>query len=388
MAVAVICECNPFHNGHKYLFETAKKISGEPLVAVMSGSFTQRGEAAIADKFVRTKAMLKNGADLVVELPTVYAVSNAQHFAQGGVSIAKAFDSVRFLAFGCESDDISALNQAAQAVDNSQVKAELNKLMKTGDYYPRALQTAVNKVYGKQISDIMSEPNNVLALEYIRALKDSPITALPIQRTGTAHDSSEISGSFASASLIRQLLSQKKDVSLFMPNCEYYNEITNPDNLERAMLYKLRTLTRDGLAMLPDVNEGLENRIYEAVRSYDSVKEIISAIKTKRYTHSRIRRILICALLGITKADSQAPVEYARVLGFTGTGASLLKECRLNVVTSVSNGLKIGGNTEKLLSKDILATDISGLAYDNVRISGADFYTPVIKPQQPEYYPN
>jgi cytidyltransferase-like protein len=377
MAVAVICEFNPFHNGHKYLLNRAFELSGEPVIAVMSGSFTQRGEVAVTDKFSRAKAALNNGADLVVELPLAYAVSNAERFAFGGVSLARAFDDVNYLAFGCESDDVEALQQAACSLDNPDVKAKIKALMNSGDYYPRAVEKAVREVYGDKTAEVLSTPNNVLAVEYIRALKGSRIKPLPIMRRGVAHDSSKTCGSFASASQIRALLRAGESAEKFMPSKT--EKITYPHNLEQAVMYKLRSMTKADFAQLADVNEGLENRIFDAVHNYNSVEEIINQVKTKRYTHARIRRILTSALLGLTREIQQTPIEYARVLGFTQRGAALLKGCSLKVVTSASDGLKLGGNTEILLKKDILATDIAALAYKKPQKTGADFTTPIIK---------
>lgn len=377
VAVAVISEFNPFHNGHKYLVDTAKEKTGESVIVIMSGSFVQRGEVAVADKFERAEIALKNGVDLVAELPAVYAVANAQRFAECGVKIARSFGCVNYLAFGCETDDISLLKTAAYAVDDAKVGKLVARQMKSGCYYPRALEYAVRRVFGNDVAEVFTTPNNILALEYLRALKGSNIVPLPIKRTGAAHDSSQTSEKIASASQIRQLLRSGGDVSAFVP-CTV-SKITYAQNLERAVLYKLRSITSEELAKLPDVNEGLENRIYDAVHKYNSVEEIISAVKTKRYTHARLRRIIACAVLGITEALQNTPCEYVRVLGFTSEGEKLLKSCGADVVTSVAKALKNGGENAKLLEKDLLASDILALAYDKITDCGADFYTQIIK---------
>ena len=203
--VAIICECNPFHNGHQYLFETAKRLTGEPVLAIMSGSFTQRGEVAVCSKFERAKIALEHGADLVVELPTVCAVARAQRFAQGGVSIADAFGA-HYLAFGCECDDLSALRQAAFALSRADVNGEIARLMKNGAYYPQAVERAVRAVCGDRAADVLTAPNNILAAEYIRALVGSDIKPLPVRRVGVAHDSEIPSGGYCSASRLRRIL--------------------------------------------------------------------------------------------------------------------------------------------------------------------------------------
>lgn len=377
MAIAVVSEFNPFHNGHKYLLEKAKTLTGEPIIAVMSGSFTQRGEVALASKFSRAQTALQNGADLVIELPVVYAVSNAQRFARCGVEIAKSFDCVNYLAFGCENDDLQILSNAAAAIENDEVKKIIAEEMKNGNYYPRAIEKAVREVFGDLTADMVSSPNNILAVEYLRNLNDSKIKPLPIKRVGAEHDSEITSGEFASASQIRNLLRNQENAEKYLPTVP--ESITYPENLERAVLYKLRSMSAEDFRKLPDVNEGLENRIMSAAKKYNSIKEITDCIKTKRYTHARIRRIIICAFLDITEDLQNTSVEYARVLGFSKSGAELLKSCRFEVVTSVAKALKNEGNIAKLLEKDILSTDIAALAYDAVQNSGADYVTPIVK---------
>lgn len=377
MAVAVISEFNPFHNGHKYLVQTAKKRTNEPVIAIMSGSFTQRGEVAITDKFSRAKTALENGVDLVLELPTVYAVANAQRFAFGGVQIAKSFDCVNYLAFGCESGNVDSLKNALNAVKSPAVNEILSQKMSNGDYYPRALQSAVRAIFGEETAEVLSSPNNILAVEYLKNLADTDIQPLAVKRIGTAHDSDEACEEFASASLVRSILRSGENAEKYIPSV--VQKITFPENLERIMLYKLRMMSAEDFRLLPDVNEGLENRIADAVKRYNSVKEIISSVKTKRYTHARLRRIMTCSLLDITENLQRAPIEYVRVLGFTKEGASLLKDCRFEVVTSVAKALKADTNITKLIEKDVLATDIAALAYNDVDRCGNDYIQQIVK---------
>ena len=377
MAVAVISEFNPFHNGHKYLVEQAKMLTNEPVIAVMSGSFTQRGEVAVTDKFSRAKTALENGVDLVVELPVVYAVASAQRFADSGVRIAKAFDCVNYLSFGCENDNIIELKAAADALGNAEVREIISVQMKQGCYYPRAVEAAIREVFGNKTAEIIRTPNNILAVEYLRSLGNCKIKPLPIMRKGTEHDSDKVCGELASASHIRSLLRSGESAYKYLPSVP--ENITYTENLERILLYKLRMMNAEDFAKLPDVSEGLENRISDAVRNYNSVGEIISAVKTKRYTHARLRRIMTCALLDITESLQCTPIEYVRVLGFTNTGASLLKNCRIKVVTSVAKSLKSDSNISKLLEKDVLATDIAALAYNDVGRCGSDYVEQIVK---------
>lgn len=379
--VAIICEFNPFHNGHHYIIETAKRLTNEPVLAVMSGSFCQRGEVAVCSKFERAAAALRYGADIVAELPAVHAVSCAQRFAQAGVHIATAFESTSCLAFGCEDDNLPALQAAADAFQNEAVNRKIALLMKGGAYYPQAAEQAVREVCGDAAADMLTQPNSVLAVEYLRALRGSSVKPLPVRRVGTAHDSRESCGGYLSASAIRERLRRGEDVSAFMP--EPPADVTHPALLERAVLCRLRTMTAADFRALPEVGEGLENRLTAAVKTCHSVEDIIAAVKTKRYTHARLRRILCCALLGVTESLQAQRADYVRVLGFSQTGAALLKTCRLPVVTSAAKAMKADSTAAEFLRRDILATDIAALAYQAVKPCGADYHTKLIRFWQP-----
>ena len=378
MAVAVICEFNPFHNGHRYLLGKAKELTGEPVLAVMSGSFTQRGEVALCSKFERAEAALKSGADLVAELPAVYAVSCAERFARGGVNISKMFGCVNYLAFGCEDDDIDLLKTAAFAGENPEVNAIIAEQMNSGSYYPKAYEYAVRQVCGGEVADLLTKPNNILAVEYIRALRGTDIKPLPIKRAGAEHDSDGADGIYASASYIRKLLRSGEGADgllAYVPS-----EITYPEKLDRALLYKLRNMNAEQLRALPEVGEGLENRILSAARKFGTAEEVIGEVKTKRYTRSRICRILTCALLGITEELQTKTADYARVLGFTDEGGKMLKTCSGRVITSVAKTDGLDADSAELLAADVRATDAAALAYEKVKPCGADYLTKIIKP--------
>ena len=377
MATAIICECSPFHNGHQYLFRTARLLTGEENIAIMSGSFTQRGEVAVTDKFTRAGALIRGGADLVLELPAAFAVANAQRFAEGGVRIAKSFACVNTLAFGCETEDIGVLRTAANALRSERVNSLIAEEMQAGGYYPRALQSAVEKVYGADAAAALSSPNNILAVEYIRALEGSGIAPLPIKRKGVSHDSGTPSGNFASASQIRAMLRNGEDVSRFVP--EAPQKITYPERLDAAVLYRLRTMTAEELRRVPDVGEGLENRILEAAGQSGSVEELLQRVKTKRYTHARLRRIITCAFLGITEELQNTPADYARVLGMTDWGAGLLCSCRCEIVTSAAKSLRENAEIAPFLRLDIRAGDLAALAYDPAQPSGSDYCTRIVR---------
>lgn len=378
MAVAVICEFNPFHNGHKYILSRSKKLTGEPIIAIMSGSFTQRGEVAVTDKFTRAKIALQNGADLVIELPAFGAISCAERFAKTGVGIAKAFECVDYLAFGCENDNISALYKLVEAKNNEKVNELVRKKMREGDYYPRAFESAVSQVYDAQTASALKGSNNILGVEYISALRNTNIKPLPIKRIAVEHDSESTHMEYASASYIRGRIRNCKNADEFMPFSSF--DITKPSNLECAVLYKLRSMTSDDLRMLPEVGEGLENRFIDAIKQNVTVEGIIDAVKTKRYTRARIQRIITAALLGVSDELQKNNPMYARVLGFTDLGSTLLKTCKLPVVTSVAKAMNsFVGTAKKSLEIDVFATDIAALAYDERKKTGTDYIVPVIK---------
>ena len=380
---AVICEFNPFHNGHKYLLSEIKAQGYDTIIGVMSGSFTQRGEVAILDKFERAKTALKNGADLILELPVPYAVASAQIFAKGGAQIIKATGVVDTVFFGSECGDIELLKKAAFATKDEKVAEILKENMDKGDYYPLALEKAVKEVFCSEISDILASPNNTLGVEYIKELEGSGIETATIKRIAVEHDSSASKGEFASASLIREMIFKGEDTRNFVSDGEFKNP-AGTEFGERAVLYKLKSMKAEDFENLPDVTEGLHNRIYNAVRKCSTLEELLREIKTKRYTQARLRRIISYAVMDITKELQSTPVPYLRVLGMTDTGKEALsmiaKNSALPVVTSVASSLKtLEGKAKEMLMKDINATDIRTIFEKEITDSGKDFSTAMIK---------
>ncbi len=381
---AVICEYNPFHNGHKYQLEKIKEQSDNPITAIMSGSFTQRGDISIANKFIRAETAVKTGVDLVIELPTVYACSSARNFAYAGVETAKALGCTENLCFSTEEGNAELLIKAAELFDDENFNAEIKRAMESGQYYPQAVENAYKKT-APALSDIVTKPNNILALEYLKALKTTSIKPMIIKRTGAPHDSKEISDNFTSAGNIREMILNGKAYDKYIPNNS--SEYKNPayiGNLEKAIIYKLRTMSKEDYYKLPDVSEGLHNRIYNSVHNFNSLEEIIADIKTKRYTHARIRRIIISALLNITKEDAKIPVPYLRVLAFNERGAELLgtikKSGTLPIITNVADGYKkLNDKAKRIFNIDLLSSDIYYLATDEIKPCGEDF-TNHVKP--------
>lgn len=383
---AVICEFNPFHNGHKYLLEQIKNQGYDTVICVMSGSFTQRGEVALLSKFTRAKIALQNGADLVIELPTPYAVASAQRFAAGGVDVIRNLGVVDAVFFGSECGDEKLIMKAAEATENPCVAEKLKEYMQGGDYYPSALQKAVSDVYGKALASVVASPNNTLGVEYCRELKKYGIEAKTIYRKGAPHDSKVLLENTASASFIREKLLDGEDISSLVP---LYNEkdFSNPASFtfgERGFLYRLRTITEAELKNVPDVSEGLENRIISCAGRCSTVEELLFEIKTKRYTMARLRRILCCALLGVTKDMQSTPLPYLRILGMTEKGSSVLslisEKTSLPIVANVAPSMKtLSDDALKILSCDIKATDIRCIFEKTPGSSNLDYTTPVIK---------
>lgn len=383
---AVICEFNPFHNGHKYLLSQIRAKGYDTIICVMSSSFTQRGEVALLDKFVRTQVALKNGADLVVELPLPWSVSSAERFAKGGVEIIKALSVADTVFFGSESGNIELIKKAALATEDERVKSLLTDFMEKGDYYPLALEKSVEAVFGEEISSVLKTPNNTLGVEYMKELTKYSIKADTIKRTGTEHDSDLTCDEFASASFIRNALKTSGDFSDFVPdfNDETFENPAFEELGNRAVLLKLKTMTKEELINTADVTEGLENRIAEAAKTAQTIEELLSMIKTKRYTMARLRRIIMSAFLGITKDIQSKPVPYLRFLGMTEKGSVALslaaKKASLPIVTNVAPALNnLQGHALETLNLEIKATDTRTIFEKNISPCGKDFTAGIIK---------
>lgn len=393
----VIAEYNPFHNGHKYMLEQCAANGATHIVAVMSGNFVQRGSVAIMDKRARAAAALSSGVDLVVELPVPWAVATAETFARGGVSVLRALGCVDALSFGAECADVDLLRKAADAVRDVKVNELIRRELEGGISYPKARENAVSSIYGEDVAEVIKHPNNILAVEYIKALYscvssdalDSLGTHMaiePIRRKGAEHDSLKENGEFASASALRVLLERgDTDAFQYMPkaSCEQYEKLKAVgrapaciDESERAILSHLRGLTAEDIKTAPDVTEGLENRIYNAIQSATSLQELYDSIKTKRYTHSRIRRIISALYLGISPDDAVGDVSYIRVLGFNDRGMEILKTAKstakLPVIMKTANFEKLDGRAKHIFELECKATNLYNLTTPRILPCGTE----------------
>lgn len=381
---AITAEYNPFHTGHKYQIDLLKK-KYDGIVVIMSGNFTQRGDVAIINKWERAKSAVLCGADLILELPTVYAMNTAERFAFGAISIMNSIGCVDSVSFGSECGDIDKLIKAAKLIENEpdEVKDKMQILMSEGAPFAVAREKAYSGIID---NEILSMPNNILALEYIRHLIKSNSRIIPIthRREGSGYNSETLNTNYASASALRNSYNDYNAIYRFIPT-ESFETYKNADkhllsNLDTAAVYQIRKNGAECMKDILECTEGIENRIYNASRTASSIAEIEDISSSKRTTRAKIRRIILSSMLGITKEMCFEKPEYARVLSANKRGTEILammkKTSDIEVIT------KIGSYKNKILDIDILASDIHALANINIsnRNAGSDFLqTPYIR---------
>ncbi len=326
----IICEYNPLHLGHKKQLDMVRAENPDGgIVCLMSGNFVQRGAPAIFDKAVRAKAAVLSGADLVLELPVTAALSSAEGFASTGVSILSPY--CQNLCFGAETADTGKLMAIAQALlspsFSESLKAELDK----GFSFPVARQAALEAM--GQDATLLSTPNNILAVEYCKAIirQNSQMQPHVILRQGSYHDITPDKDN-PSATALRSLIEQQKEWKTYVPDDSLYEAavIHTLKHGEQAIVHRLRTMTDAEFEALPYGSEGLWRKLMRAARSQASLEEIIAATKSKRYTRTRLDRMVMCAFLGITREILESPVPYVRVLAFNDKGREILKAARQN----------------------------------------------------------
>lgn len=392
---AIISEYNPFHNGHAYHIEQTRVRGATHIVAIMSGNFVQRGDFAMFSKWSRAKMALASGVDLVIELPVLWAVSSAERFSLGGVTIADALGCVDSLSFGSEAGNIELLCRAKSAVVSDKIKPTLRKQLSRGITFAAARQLAVEAVYGTEIANVLHSPNNILAIEYLKALDalQSKITPITIKRKGAEHDSSHSCGTYLSASQIRKFIFKgQRDLESMIPFSvvniikEELTSKSAPSNiftLERTILAKLRSMSDQDIALLPDVREGLENRIINAIRRSTSLQELYHTIKTKRYPMARIRRIILSAFLEINQCNQNIPMPYLRVLGFNNRGKEILKKAKnhvsLPIITKFSDILLKDANAKKVFSIECKASDFYQLSLPHIGPCGTEMINQTVR---------
>ena len=329
--VGIVCEYNPLHKGHRKQLRAIRELLGEDtaIVCAMSGSFVQRGSPAIVDKSLRAEAAVRCGADLVLELPVTRALQSAEGFAAGGVELLKGLCDT--LCFGAETPDREGLMDCARALTGEAFPPLLREELEKGCSFPAARQAALERM-GLDTA-LVREPNDILGIEYCKAVlaQGADMDILPIKREGSYH--AEIAdGENPSATAVRELMLYRHNWRTFVPrNARALFEGAPLHTLaagERAVLYKLRTMTDEDFEALPYGSEGLWRKFMRACREEATLEDIIAATKSKRYTRTRIDRMIMCAYLGIDRALLTAPVPYARVLAFTDKGRAILKDAK------------------------------------------------------------
>ena len=376
MNYGIVAEFNPFHNGHKYIVDTLRDNGKNTVTAVMSESFVQRGEGACVSPNERVRMALSCGVDLVLSLPVAYATASAERFADGGIQVLGSLGCIDALGFGSESGNTEILKECANVLERSEFAPFLEKCLGEGVSFPVARQKALGVMCGTEFADAVSNPNDILGIEYIKAINKNKFNIRPmaVKRIGVSHDSADVCENLCSASAIREMMKNKADFSKYMPEESakiFIASIRSGKSLwdfsviENAILFKLRTMSVDDFKNIPDVSEGLEYRFVEAVRTSVTLTEVLEKVKTKRYTHSRLRRIALNAFLGVTSGAICQKVPYIRVLGFNSRGAQLLKDAKniatLPVVTKSSVIKNLSVNAQKMFELECRARDLYSL---------------------------
>lgn len=375
----IVSEYNPFHNGHRYQIEKSKEL-GEltHTVAVMSSNYVQRGETAILSKWARAEMAVQNGVDLVIELPTLWSTSYAQRFAEGAVSLLDALGCVEMLSFGSECGNIDELIACKNAINSEEVNERLKENLDVGLGFASARAEALRSVCGNRFFDILEGANNTLGIEYLNALDKlgSDMIPMTIRRKGAAHDSIMRSENFASASEIRRMMRENnREWEMYVPQtvADVYNREAQEEKapclnekLEFSILCCMRQLSAEEIGRSPDVSEGIEYRIHDAALKARTLDELYALAKTKRYSHARIRRIVLHAFMGFTADDYKANPPYIRVLAMNESGKEILKEAKekskLPIVTKASDFDELDEYGRHVFLLEDMCTDVFSLS--------------------------
>lgn len=417
--LGIIAEYNPFHLGHLYHINRSKQLTGAThTICIMSGNFLQRGEPSIVNKWARAKMALLQGVDLVLELPVCYSVQPAQFFAFGAISSLHLTGIVDYLCFGSESGDLNLLKSIAKILfdEPNEFRYNLKHYLSEGVQFPKAQANALANYIIKysdlnidelEILQLINNPNNILGIEYLKAILvlKSPIIPITIKRIKSDYHSYDLSEDIVSAKAIRKLIldsDYKKNLNNISRNVPIetleilkyeFSKGRGPivkDDFSQTLLYCLRRASRNDLLKIFDVSEGLENRILRKSHKYGTFSEIVDSIKTKRYTTTRIQRILFNLLINIKRSDItdfyNIGPQYFRVLGFSKKGQELIKRIKetssVPIITKTSHYKKFDNYyLNKMIEYDIAATDLYSLAYKNpdMRKKGWDFFNdPII----------
>ncbi|MBE6911682.1 MAG: nucleotidyltransferase family protein [Ruminococcaceae bacterium] len=389
----IICEYNPFHNGHLLHIEKTKKELDCGIVCVMCGNYVQRGSLALLRKNARAEAAILSGADVVIELPLPWTISTAERFAHGAVSVFNALGTITHLSFGAENNDTAALQKVAEILCDDDFDNRIMNHYGDGISYATAREKAMSET-SPTYAKLLKSPNNILGIEYLKVLIKLKSNILPfsIPRSGAEHDSTAHSSDIASASFIREKANTGEDISHFLPpsSREIYEReshcghtLISKSDIDRAILISLKKLTVDDFLRYGDVSEGLQHRLFEAVAKCNTLDAAIEYAKTKRYTHARIRRCFLNAFLGVENHLCREDVPYARVLAFNDRGRDILKlskkASKIPIITKPASIKKEDEKLYKLFALESRADDIYSLFMKNPVEQGRTFKDSPIK---------
>lgn len=384
---AIIAEYNPFHNGHKYQIDKIRETLGDDtaVIAIMSGNFTQRGELAVTEKSIRAKVACECGVNLVLELPFPYSMSSAEFFASSGVRIANALGIVDYLVFGSESGDIGEIADVAEIISSEEFLLTLDTMNKSDEYkdkgYPEMCEEAIKRLYGKSLSKEFFSPNNILAIEYLKALRKekSKITPYTIKRVGAGYNDGITDGTvYQSATAIRENFSRNGNSALdYIPNIAKNifstaaSEGKFPSDIARLDAAVIASFRLNSPASFDDIHDamgGLYNRLCEYSARVSSITSLTSKTETKKYTKARIRRAIWNSYFGVTSSDVRELPKYTQVLAMDKIGRSLLKRIKktteLAVITKPSSYTEYGDDVIKQAELSHRADSIYGLSLE------------------------
>ena len=387
--IGIVCEYNPLHSGHAWMLRQLRERDAGAIVCAMSGNFVQRGGVAVVGKSARAEMAVRCGADLVLEIPTPWAAATAETFARGGVEVLRRTGVVTHLAFGAECADTEVLQAVADTLDSPAYREALRALPEDGATFAARRQRAVAAVLGEEKAAVLSGPNNILAVEYLRALRGTGIQPVAIRRQGAGHDAEEPEDGGASASYLRRLLREGRTEEAlgYMPEAaarvlaremEQGRAPADLRRCDRAVLDRLRRMEEDQWARWDGGGEGLYHRLYQAAREAGSVDELLERAKTRRYPMARLRRMVLAAWLELDGTPEEVP--YLRLLAADETGRELLRQMRgAPVLTKAADVAKLGKAAEELFRRESRWSDLYALACPAVQPCGGDWrITPVL----------
>ena len=381
----IVAEFNPLHNGHEHLIQTAKK-DHNTVVCVISGNFVQRGDTAIIPKFERAKSALEAGADMVLELPVPWSMSTAANFALGAVSQLSALN-IDTLYFGSECGDSRLLEEISEILISNEFNQKVRDRLSTSKTFADIRQTVLREMISDK-ANVLSSPNDTLATEYIIAAKKLGLflNFVAVKRLGVGHDKKYIQDGFTSSTYIRtKILENDIDfLKEYMPKSSYEivkkSPISDINRLDLAIISRLKLIEKDDFSSLPDISEGIDNLIYSKVRDEFSYNSLLNAIKSKRYTLARIRRIILSAFLGIDNSFFLKEPPYARILGFSKEGAKIIpKNTKKPLISRVSDVNVLDEYSKKVFSLENKANEVYALSLDNPNKYINDFSSKIIK---------